>query len=66
MLVMETITKIRHAYFVQKKTIKAISRDLHIWRKKVWKVIRSNATEFHYERKSQLLPNIGPWLDQLD
>jgi len=30
------------------------------------KVIRSDATEFHYERDSQPQPKIGPWRDQLD
>jgi hypothetical protein len=28
--------------------------------------IRSEATEFHYERDAQPLPKIGPWRDQLD
>jgi hypothetical protein len=33
MLVVETITKIRRAYFAQKMTIKAIWRALHLARK---------------------------------
>jgi transposase len=66
MLVVETIAKIRHAYFSQKKTIKAICRDLRLSRKVVRKVIRSNATDFHYERESQPLPKMGPWLDRLE
>jgi transposase len=32
----------------------------------VRKVIRSEATEFHYERGRQPLPRIDPWRDQLD
>jgi len=32
----------------------------------VRKVIRSQATEFHYERDVQPQPKIGPWRDQLD
>ena len=52
MLVVETIAKIRRAYFARKMTIKAICRDLHVSRKVVRKVIRSHATEFHYERES--------------
>ena len=52
MLVVETIAKIRRAYFEQKKTIKAICRELHVSRKVVRKVIRSDATEFHYERET--------------
>jgi hypothetical protein len=59
MLVLETIAKIRRAYFVQKKTIKAICRELRVSRKVVRKVLRSEATEFHYERGEQPLPRIG-------
>jgi cytochrome c peroxidase len=43
-----------------------IERDLHVSRKVVRKVIRSDATEFHYERSRQPLPKIGPWRDRLD
>jgi len=66
MLVLETIAKIRRAYFVQKKPIKAICRELRVSRKVVRKVLRSEATEFHYERGAQPLPRIGPWQDALD
>ena len=50
MLVLETVAKIRRAYFVQQKTIKAICRELRVSRKVVRKVLRSDATEFRYER----------------
>ena len=66
MLVVETIAKIRRAYFVQGKAIKAICRELGVSRKVVRKVLRSEATEFHYERETQPLPRIGPWQEQLD
>ena len=66
MLVVETIAKIRRAYFSQGKAIKEICRDLHVSRKVVRKVIRSNATEFRYERSRQPLPRIGPWREQLE
>jgi transposase len=66
MLVVETIAKIRRAYFQQKKAIKAICREFGVSRKVVRKVIRTNATEFVYERERQPLPKIGPWQDQLD
>src|SRR3984957_15464680 len=52
MLVLETVAKIR--------------RELRISRKVVRKVLRSEATEFHYERGEQPLPRIGPWQDALD
>jgi transposase len=32
----------------------------------VRKVVRSNATEFHYERSHQPLPTIGPWRERLE
>ena len=66
MLVVETIAKIRRAYFVQKKPIKAICRELGLSRKVVRKVLRSEATEFRYTRETQPLPKIGPWRDELD
>src|SRR6266705_2035056 len=66
MLVLETIAKIRRAFFVQGKSIKLICRELRVSRKVVRKVIRSQATEFRYEREAQPLPKIGPWTDQLD
>src|SRR5258705_4236806 len=66
MLILETIAKIRRAFFVQGKSIKAICRELRVSRKVVRKVIRSQATEFRYEREAQPLPKIGPWRDKLD
>ncbi len=66
MLVVETIAKIRRAYFVQKKSIKAICRELGLSRKVVRKVLRTGATEFHYSRRTQPLPKIGPWRETLD
>ena len=66
MLVVETIAKIRRAFFVQEKPIKVICRELRVSRKVVRKVIRSEATEFRYERGTQPLPKIGPWRDRLE
>jgi transposase len=66
MLVVETIAKIRRAYFVQQKPIKAICRELGLSRKVVRKVLRSEATEFRYSRTTQPLPKIGPWRAELD
>src|SRR3982074_800589 len=66
MLIVETIAKIRRAFFVQGKSIKLICRELRVSRKVVRKVIRSEATEFRYEREAQPLPKIGPWSDKLD
>jgi hypothetical protein len=66
MLVVETIAKIRRAYFAQKKSIKAICRELRVSRKVVRRVVRSEATEFRYERGRQPLPRIDPWRARLD
>ena len=66
MLIVETIAKIRRAFFVQEKPIKAICRELRVSRKVVRKVIRSEATAFRYERGTQPLPKIGPWRERLD
>ena len=66
MLVVETIAKIRRAHFVDGQSIKAICRKLGVSRKVVRKVIRSEATEFRYERQAQSRPKIGPWIAELD
>ncbi len=66
MLIVETIAKVRRAYFIHQKPIKAICREFRLSRRVVRKVIRSEATEFHYERRRQPLPRIDPWRDQLD
>ena len=54
------------AFFVQKKPTKKICRELRISRRAVRKIVRSDATEFRYERSRQPLPKIGPWRDRLD
>jgi hypothetical protein len=66
MPIVETIAKIRRAYFVQNKSTKAICRELGVSRKVVRKVLRSDVTEFRCERGSQPAPKIGPWRHQLD
>jgi transposase len=66
MLVVETIARIRRAYFVQGKAIKAICRELGVSRKVVRKVLRSEATAFHYEREQQPMPRLGAWREKLD
>src|ERR1700723_2097700 len=66
MLVVETVAKIRRAYFVQGKSIKAICREMRISRRVVRKVVRSDATEFRYERGDQPFPRLGHWKADLD
>ena len=59
MLVVETIAKIRRAFFKQGKPIKAICRELGVSRKVVRRVIRSGATEFRYQREDQPCRRLG-------
>jgi hypothetical protein len=66
MLGVETIAKIRRAYFAQRMTIKAIWRALRLARKVGRKVIRSETTEFHCKREVQPQPKSSPWCDRLD
>ena len=66
MLVVETIAKIRRAFFVEGKSIKQICRDLRLSRNTVHRVVRSGDTEFSYDRSVQPRPKIDPWRAQLD
>lgn len=66
MLVVETIAKIRRAFFQDRKPIKQICRELRVSRNTVRKVIRSGVTEATCERRVQPLPKIGPWKDKLE
>ena len=52
LLVVETIGKIPRADCVDSRPIKAICRELGVSRKVVRKVIRSQATEFRFERET--------------
>ena len=40
--------------------------DLQVSRKVVRKVLRSEATEFHYAREQQPMPRLGAWREELD
>jgi transposase len=62
MLSVETIARVRRAYEVQEKSIKAIARELGVSRK----VVRGGVTEFRYERAVQPRPKLGQWRAQLD
>jgi transposase len=66
MLVVETVAKIRRAFFVQGKAIKEICREFRLSRKVVRKVIRSDETAFTYQRSVQPQPRLGPWIEELD
>ena len=63
---LDTIARVRREFFVRGKSIKEISRDLHVSRNTVRKILRSEATSFQYERVSQPQPRIGPWREELE
>jgi len=65
MLIVETIAKVRGALSSEEADQSDLPR-VRPSRKVVRKVIRSQATEFHYERGRQPLPRIDPWRDRLN
>src|SRR6516165_1231495 len=65
MLIIAEIAKVRGALSSEEADQSDLPR-VRPSRKVVRKVIRSQATEFHYERGRQPLPRIDPWRDRLD
>src|SRR6478735_5987077 len=66
MVTVDTIGRVRRAYWVQRKKIKAIARELRPSRGTVRPIVRSGETVLTYERKEQPLPKLGPFVEQLD
>jgi AraC-like DNA-binding protein len=62
----DTIARVRRAFHVEGWSLKRISRELHVSRNTVRRILRSNETSFSYEREHQPKPKIGPWQVQLD
>lgn len=62
----DTIARVRRAFHVQGWSLKRISRELHVSRNTVRRILRSDGTAFSHERERQPLPKIGPWQVQLD
>ena len=63
---MDTIARVRRAFHVQGWSVKKIVRGLHVSRNTVRKILRSDETDFSYERERQPMPRIGPWQGQLE
>ena len=60
MVTVDTIAKVRRAYFVQKRKIKAIARDLKLARNTVRQIVRAEQqTEHRYLRKEQPRPRLS-------
>ena len=62
----DTVARIRREFFIRKRPIKEIVRELHVSRNTVRKVVRSGATALSYEREVQPLPKLGRWREDLD
>jgi orotate phosphoribosyltransferase-like protein len=62
----DSIARVRRAFHVEGWSLKRISRELHVSRNTVRRILRSNETSFSYERERQPKPRIGPWQVQLD
>jgi len=62
MIGVDLIGEIRRAYFEQRRPIKEIVRTLAVSRATVRRVIRSQKTEFTYERGVQPAPKLGEWV----
>ncbi len=58
---MDTIARVRRAFHVQGWSVKKITRELHVSRNTVRKILRSDATEFCYKREHQPFPRMEPW-----
>jgi transposase len=66
MVTVDTIGKVRRAYWVQGRKIKAIAREQGLSRGTVRRIVRSGETALTYERKEQPLPKLGPFVEQLN
>ena len=62
----DTIARVRRAFYVQGWSVKKIVRELHVSRNTVRKILRTDETDFSYERERQPMPRIGPWQGQLE
>lgn len=51
----DTIARVRRAFHVQGWSVKKIVRELHVSRNTVRKILRSDETDFTYERERQPL-----------
>src|SRR6478736_8642060 len=62
----DTIARVRRAFHVQGWSVKKIVRELHVSRNTVRKILRSDETDFTYERERQPLPRIGAWKVEIE
>jgi Fe-S oxidoreductase len=65
MLNVETIRKVRQAYFRDGKANREITRDFNLSRNTVRNIIRSGITDQKYERIDQPYPKLGSFIERL-
>lgn len=63
---MDTIARVRRAFHVQGWSMKKIARELHVSRNTVRKILRTDETDFSYERERQPLPKTGVWKAEIE
>lgn len=63
---MDTIARVRRAFHVQGWSVKKIVRELNVSRNTVRKILRSDETNFSYERERQPLPKMGRWKAEIE
>lgn len=63
---MDTIARVRRAFHVQGWSVKRIVRELHVSRNTVRKILRTDETDFSYERERQPLPKTGRWKAEIE
>jgi transposase len=66
MTTVETIGRIRRAYFVQHQSVREIARRLHVSRKTVRKAVETEDGRFSYERGLQPKPKLGEHIADLE
>jgi transposase len=67
MITVDTIGRVRRAYFVEGQSIKAIARGLRLARNTVRSIVRDEMeTERRYERRDQPLPRLGAFVPALE
>ena len=65
MLIVESIIKVRLAYFRDGKPIREIARKFNLARNTVKSIIRGGETDQKYERNEQPRPKLGSFVDKL-
>ena len=70
MITVDTIGRVRRAFFVQKKSIRAITREYRLSRNTVRDIVRADqqspVTERRYRRADQPLPQLGAHVEALE